>query len=86
MYSATQVPKARATFTTLPDTPAPQLLCPTCDRLLVYRQTVLNGVKPLERWDYFECQRCGCFDYRHRTRKLRYTTDVPFRPAPSHEW
>jgi hypothetical protein len=37
----------------------------------VYRQTVLNGIKPLERWDYFDCRRCGPFEYRHRTRKLR---------------
>ena len=61
------------TFTSTPDTPPPQLLCPTCDRLLVYRQTVISGVKPIERWDYFECQSCGEFVYRDRTRKLRPT-------------
>src|SRR5438105_13506359 len=60
-----------ATFTSTPDTAAPQLLCPTCDRPLVYRQTVISGVKPIERWDYFECKSCGPFVYRDRTRKLR---------------
>jgi hypothetical protein len=64
------------TFTTFPDTPAPDLLCPVCDRPLVYRQTVINGVKPIERWDYLECRPCGPFVYRHRTRKLRSATDA----------
>jgi predicted RNA-binding Zn-ribbon protein involved in translation (DUF1610 family) len=57
--------------TSMPETPAPQIFCPTCDRPLVYRQTVLGGVKPLERWDYFECPTCGSFVYRDRTRQLR---------------
>jgi hypothetical protein len=61
------------TFTSTPDTPPPQLLCPCCDRLLAYRQTVISGVKPIERWDYFACQTCGEFVYRDRTRKLRPT-------------
>jgi hypothetical protein len=60
-----------AQVTSTPDTPAPQLFCPTCDRPLVYRQTVIGGVKPLERWDYFECRTCGSFVYRDRTRQLR---------------
>jgi len=60
-------------FTSTPDTPPPQLLCPSCDRLLEYRQTVISGVKPIERWDYFECRTCGEFVYRDRTRKLRST-------------
>lgn len=64
-----------ATFTSNPDAPAPQLLCPACDRPLVYRQTVINGIKPIERWDYFECRTCGPFCYRHRTRKLRFALD-----------
>ena len=33
-----------------------------------------GGVKPLERWDYFECRTCGAFVYRDRTRKLRPTS------------
>ena len=63
-----------ATFTSTPDIPPPQLLCPTCDTALAYRQTVISGVKPIERWDYFDCQTCGAFVYRDRTRKLRATT------------
>jgi len=61
----------RAQFTTTPETPAPHLICPECDTPLVYRTTVLNGVQPLERWDFFECRTCGPFEYRHRTRRLR---------------
>ena len=67
----------RAQFTTTPEVPAPVLLCPTCDGTLQYRQTVLNGVNPIERWDYFGCQRCGLFEYRHRTRKLRAADTIP---------
>jgi hypothetical protein len=59
------------TFTSTPDVPAPELVCPTCDTALAYRQTVISGVKPIERWDYFECRQCGQFVYRDRTRKLR---------------
>jgi hypothetical protein len=60
-------------FTSTPDTPAPLLHCPGCDRALAYRQTVISGIKPIERWDYFECRTCGSFVYRERTRKLRRT-------------
>ena len=62
-----------ATFTSTPDTAAPQLMCPTCDRPLIYRQTVISGIRPIERWDYFDCRTCGAFIYRDRTRKLRPT-------------
>jgi hypothetical protein len=62
----------RATqFTCTPATPPPQIRCPACDRPLVYRQTVISGVRPLERWDYFVCHTCGEFVYRDRTRKIR---------------
>jgi hypothetical protein len=37
----------------------------------VYRHTVIGGVKPIERWDYFRCEACGPFVYRDRTRTLR---------------
>jgi hypothetical protein len=69
----TSPPRTRrpARITSMPDTPAPQLLCPTCDAPLVYRRTVIGGVKPPERWDYFECRTCGEFVYRDRTRRLR---------------
>jgi predicted RNA-binding Zn-ribbon protein involved in translation (DUF1610 family) len=46
-------------------------ICPFCDKVLVYCQTMTAGVAPVERWDYFECRTCGPFVYRHRTRKLR---------------
>jgi hypothetical protein len=64
-------PRQPALITTAPDTPPPTIVCPTCDRRLIYRQTVYNGVNPRERWDYLDCTKCGPFDYRRRTRKLR---------------
>jgi hypothetical protein len=67
------------TVTRNPEVPAPALRCPDCDHPLVYLQTVIGGVKPLERWDYFEC--CGFFEYRYRRRKLRRTSDVPRPPG-----
>jgi hypothetical protein len=60
-----------AHVTSSPDMPAPQMFCPTCDLPLLYRHTVLGGVKPVERWDYFACRTCGNFVYRDRTRQLR---------------
>jgi hypothetical protein len=76
--------RKRASFTSVPDIPAPELVCPMCDRLLVYRQTVFGGVKPPERWDYFECRRCGPFEYRDRTRKLRKAADMPLTTSHGH--
>jgi hypothetical protein len=58
------------TFTSDPEPPALQLLCPLCNQLLLYRETVFGGISPRERWDYFECTTCGRFQYRDRTRKL----------------
>jgi hypothetical protein len=46
-------------------------MCPKCDVQLRYKQTVISGVKPIERWDYFECFACGPYVYRERTRTLR---------------
>ncbi len=66
-------------LTTAPDAPPQLLRCPTCDRELVYRETVIAGVKPSERWHYFECRRCGRFQYRERTRVLRPTNDLPLK-------
>ena len=66
--------KRSSMFMSTPDTAPPQLLCPSCDRPLVYRQTVISGVKPIERWDYFECRTCGSFVYRDRRRRLRPTS------------
>jgi hypothetical protein len=59
-----------ARFTSMPEVPAPQLFCPGCDLPLVYRQTVMSGVQPVERWDYYDCRTCGTFVYRERTRRL----------------
>ena len=53
------------------DSDHPLLMCPSCDGTLRYKETVIGGVKPEERWVYFECGTCGQFVYRDRTRKLR---------------
>jgi predicted RNA-binding Zn-ribbon protein involved in translation (DUF1610 family) len=63
-----------ATFTSMPDTPAPVLLCPTCASSLIYRQSVLRGENPPARWDYFVCRTCGPFEYPHHTGELRRTS------------
>lgn len=68
---ARKKPRQPALITTAPGTPPLMVVCPTCDRRLIYRQTVYNGVNPRERGDYYDCIKCGSFDYRHRTRKLR---------------
>jgi len=63
-------PKRKSIFTSRPETAPPMQKCPQCDEPLVYQETVIGGVKPLERWDYYKCRTCGVFTYRHRTRKL----------------
>ena len=50
------------------------LVCPSCDWALTYQQSYLGGVsiKHPEQWDRYTCRRkCGTFEYRVRTRKLR---------------
>ena len=69
---ATKRIKRMAEVTSTPDVPAPPMICPMCDLSLTYRRTVLGGVKPAERWDYFDCRTCGQFVYRSRTRRLRH--------------
>jgi hypothetical protein len=64
-------PRRAALFTATPETAAPSLKCPGCEQSLQYRETVISGVKPIERWDYYDCVACGVFVYRARTRKLR---------------
>lgn len=66
--------KRSAVFTSTPDVKPIEISCPKCDCPLVYRQTVISGVKPIERWDYFDCRTCGAFVYRERTRSLRAAT------------
>jgi CheY-like chemotaxis protein len=59
-------------FTTTPPKAPPQLYCPGCDGKLAYVNSYIGGVseKFPEQWDYFSCDRCGTYCYRHRTRKL----------------
>jgi CheY-like chemotaxis protein len=60
--------------TMAPDALPPVLVCPECDRMLVYKRTYLGGVSERyrEQWDYLACPgSCGTFQYRHRTRALR---------------
>jgi transcription elongation factor Elf1 len=66
--------KRAAIFTSTPEVGAPELTCPRCDDRLAYKQTVFSGVKPIERWDYFDCHACGPYVYRQRTRTLRPAT------------
>ncbi len=66
--------KRSAVFTSSPEIHAPRLTCPACNQVLHYRQTVFSGVKPIERWDCFDCTACGPFVYRERTRTLRRAT------------
>jgi CheY-like chemotaxis protein len=51
----------------------PVLRCPMCDGRLEYERSHAGGIgaRGAEQWDYFSCARCGTFQYRHRTRKLR---------------
>jgi len=75
-----RVPLSRAFIrhkTVTPGLPPPALLCPSCDRLLVYQDSHVGGVSEhhQEQWDYYECGGgCGSFQYRQRTRKLRRLT------------
>jgi CheY-like chemotaxis protein len=63
----------RRLSTTTPDQPPANLSCPICAQALRYQETFIGGVSSRhpERWDYYECARCGTFQYRNRTRKLR---------------
>jgi CheY-like chemotaxis protein len=57
-----------------PDRPPATLRCPECDEPLRYRKSRIGGVneRHREQWDYFDCvDRCGTFEYRRRTRKIR---------------
>ncbi|HVH29626.1 MAG TPA: response regulator [Vicinamibacterales bacterium] len=60
--------------TTKPPTAPPDLVCPACDRRLVYQRSHIGGVseRHAEQWDDYECLAgCGVFQYRQRTRTLR---------------
>jgi CheY-like chemotaxis protein len=65
---------ARVTTTAPPSSP-PALMCPSCDGPLIYEQSYVGGVSERhpEQWDQYACRAsCGTFEYRHRTRKLRF--------------
>jgi DNA-binding response OmpR family regulator len=59
--------------TTTPPASPPLLVCPLCDARLVYERSHVGGVseRQREQWDHYDCARCGTFQYRHRTRRLR---------------
>jgi CheY-like chemotaxis protein len=59
--------------TTTPPVTPPSLLCPSCDRSLVYQHSHVGGVsyRYAEQWDEYVCPVCGSFEYRQRTRKLQ---------------
>ena len=60
--------------TIAPPIAPPSVTCPRCNERLLYLRSYVGGVslKHREQWDYFECpRRCGTFEYRARTRKLR---------------
>jgi len=59
--------------TTAPPTEPPALRCPRCDEDLLYEHSHIGGVnaEASEQWDYFTCRRCGSYQYRQRTRKLK---------------
>jgi hypothetical protein len=54
------------------------LSCSLCKTTLWFLITVVGGVEQRERWDYFQCGRCGLFYYyRHLTRTLRLIDALP---------
>jgi CheY-like chemotaxis protein len=63
----------RRASTTRPPAEPPALRCPRCDSRLVYEHSHIGGVSDRfpEQWDYFKCESCGPYQYRHRTRKLK---------------
>jgi two-component system chemotaxis response regulator CheY len=61
-------------MTVTPPLTPPPLICPNCERPLVYVNSQIGGVNANqpEQWDRFDCAAgCGAFHYRHRTRQLR---------------
>jgi CheY-like chemotaxis protein len=60
--------------TTTPPSAPPDAICPDCDGRLLYENSQIGGVtnRESEQWDYYRCpRRCGLYQYRHRTRRLR---------------
>jgi CheY-like chemotaxis protein len=69
----TKVKNHQRFVTKEPPAAPPSLVCPTCDQPLDYEESQVGGVSDVhaEQWDYFKCVKCGRFQYRQRTRKLR---------------
>jgi DNA-binding response OmpR family regulator len=63
----------RSQRTRRPPASPPLLVCPVCDASLTYAQSHVGGVsdRQREQWDEYLCAKCGAFQYRHRTRRLR---------------
>jgi len=74
----TRLSKSFARFvTTTPPASPPLMICPSCDRPLMYEYSNIGGVSARypEQWDQLVCPgSCGTFQYRHRTRTIRRTT------------
>ncbi|HEX3702440.1 MAG TPA: response regulator, partial [Vicinamibacterales bacterium] len=67
--------KAHRRFDTVsPPAPPPELVCPSCDRVLNYDHSHVGGVsdRNAEQWDYYDCPTCGTFQHRQLTRRLRH--------------
>jgi len=60
--------------TITPPLAPPGLVCPDCDRQLLYVHSHIGGVNAnhTEQWDRFDCPAgCGSYQYRHRTKNVR---------------
>jgi CheY-like chemotaxis protein len=69
-----QMDTASALNRAVPPFPPRALVCPSCDQPLRYVKSYIGGVSAREQWDSYSCRRCGIFEYRHRTRRLRRVT------------
>ena len=54
----------RRHVTSHPPAHPPELVCPSCLRVLVYERSYVGGVntRHMEQWDTFSCRECGSFD------------------------
>jgi len=72
--------------TSVPPLAPPALVCPACDAPMTYVTSRIGGVSERhpEQWDYFVCEHgCGTFQYRQRTRKLRFVDHRTSRAGDS---
>ena len=71
----TQSREYRRYDTAQPPIAPPNVICPSCDRPLTYEFSYIGGVtaRDAEQWDCYTCLgRCGRFEYRQRTHRLRH--------------